>query len=111
MEQATKGGELKCPQCGFSQADFKKLGRFGCPECYETFSEGLDNLLKTMHKGTRHVGKVPAAFSGVQTMKERLERLQQELARAIQEENFERAAVLRDEIKNLQARLTAPGGR
>jgi len=67
MEQATKGGELKCPQCGFSQADFKKLGRFGCPECYETFSEGLDNLLKTMHKGTRHVGKVPAAFSGVQT--------------------------------------------
>jgi len=111
MEQATKGGELKCPQCGFSQADFKKLGRFGCPECYETFSEGLDNLLKTMHKGTRHVGKVPAAFSGVQTMKERLERLQQELARAIQEENFERAAVLRDEIKNLQARLTAPGAR
>ena len=111
MEQATKGGELKCPQCGFSQADFKKLGRFGCPECYETFSEGLDNLFKTMHKGTRHVGKVPAAFSGVQTMKERLERLQQELARAIQEENFERAAVLRDEIKNLQARLTAPGGR
>ena len=111
MEQATKGGELKCPQCGFSQADFKKLGRFGCSECYETFSEGLDNLLKTMHKGTRHVGKVPAAFSGVQTMKERLERLQQELARAIQEENFERAAVLRDEIKNLQARLTAPGGR
>ncbi len=110
-EQPTKGGELKCPQCGFSQADFKKLGRFGCPECYETFAEGLDNLLKTMHKGTRHVGKVPAAFSGVQTMKERLERLQQELARAIQEENFERAAALRDEIKSLQARLTAPGGR
>lgn len=110
-EPVGKPGELRCPHCGFTQTDFKKLGRFGCPECYQTFSDGLEQLLKTMHKGTRHVGKVPAAFAGLHTMKERLERLQQELARAVQEENFERAAVLRDEIKQLQARLTAPGGR
>ncbi len=54
--------EVKCPRCGFSQADFKKSGRLGCPECYATFAEGLAGLLKTMHKGTRHVGKAPEAL-------------------------------------------------
>src|SRR5438552_729701 len=41
MEQASAGGELKCPHCGFTQADFKKTGRLGCAECYTTFAEGL----------------------------------------------------------------------
>src|SRR3954465_4174592 len=59
IEQSAGGGELKCPNCGFTQADFKKAGRLGCSECYNVFSEGLESLLKTMHKGTRHVGKRP----------------------------------------------------
>ena len=59
IEQAGGDSGLKCPACGFTQADFKKAGRLGCPECYETFAEPLEGLLKTMHKGTRHVGKVP----------------------------------------------------
>ena len=41
LEQAAGGVELKCPRCGFTQADFKKSGRLGCPECYNTFAEGL----------------------------------------------------------------------
>jgi protein arginine kinase activator len=61
VEQAV-GADLKCPRCGFSQADFKKSGRLGCPECYKTFAEGLGGLLKTMHKGTRHTGKAPEAL-------------------------------------------------
>src|ERR1700739_3663273 len=44
---------------GATQAHCKKPGRLGCPECYKTFSEGLGGLLKTMHKGPRHVGKAP----------------------------------------------------
>ena len=44
----------KCPVCGFTQADFKKTGRLGCSECYDTFEDHLGNLLKAMHKGTRH---------------------------------------------------------
>src|SRR5580704_7902546 len=62
IEQSAGGVELRCPRCGFTQADFKKSGRLGCPECYKTFSEGLGNLLKTMHKGTRHTGKAPEAL-------------------------------------------------
>ncbi len=41
----------RCPVCNFTQADFKKTGRLGCSECYQTFSESLGNLLKAMHKG------------------------------------------------------------
>jgi len=49
----------RCPVCGFSQADFKKTGRLGCSACYDAFSEGLSGMLKNMHRGTVHVGKVP----------------------------------------------------
>jgi protein arginine kinase activator len=99
LEQAGGGTELKCPRCGFSQADFKKSGRLGCPECYTTFSEGLTGLLKSMHKGTRHVGKAPEALRRTRDLSDRLKALQRKLAKAIEEENFEQAAILRDEIK------------
>src|ERR1700712_4830922 len=62
IEQSSGGGEIKCPHCGFTQADFKKAGRLGCAECYKVFADGLEGLLKTMHKGTRHIGKVPEAL-------------------------------------------------
>lgn len=105
IEQASGGAELKCPRCGFTQADFKKAGRLGCPACYDTFSEGLESLIKTMHKGTRHVGKVPESLRQTRDLTERLKTLQKQLARAIAEENFEEAAVLRDEIKQATAGL------
>jgi protein arginine kinase activator len=103
MEQAT-GSDLRCPHCGFTQADFKKTGRLGCAGCYEVFGEGLESLLKSMHKGTRHVGKAPAARQKVRVDRQKLESLQAELTQAIQAEDFERAAELRDEIKRFQSR-------
>ena len=111
LEQAAGGVELKCPRCGFTQADFKKAGRLGCPECYKTFSEPLEGLLKTMHKGTRHVGKVPESLRHNRDLSDRLKQLQKRLTKAIEAEDFEQAAVLRDEIKQTSARLagsTAP---
>jgi protein arginine kinase activator len=107
LEQAVGGSEAKCPQCGFTHADFKKTGRLGCPECYETFSEGLEGLLKSMHKGTRHVGKVPEQLRTKRDITEQLNALQKKLAKAIETENFEQAAQLRDEIKQLNSRLEA----
>jgi len=104
VEQAVGGSDVKCPHCGFSHADFKKSGRLGCPDCYQTFAEGLEGLLKTMHKGTRHVGKVPAALRQTREASDRIKVLQKKLAKAIEEENFEQAAILRDELKQLSAR-------
>jgi protein arginine kinase activator len=108
LEQAAGGVELKCPRCGFTQADFKKSGRLGCPECYKTFAEGLSGLLKTMHKSTRHVGKAPEALRATRENADRLKTLQIKLARAIKDEKYEQAALLRDEIKQLGERSSAP---
>jgi protein arginine kinase activator len=106
MEQSSGGVEIKCPRCGFTQADFKKSGRLGCPECYKTFAEGLEGLLKTMHKGTRHAGKVPEALRASRDQADRLKSLQKKLDKAIKEEDFEQAAQLRDELKQLTPRGT-----
>ena len=103
IEQAGGNSGLKCPACGFTQADFKKAGRLGCAECYETFAEPLEGLLKTMHKGTRHVGKVPESLRQGRDLSDQLKSLQKKLAKAIAEENFEKAAILRDEIKQITA--------
>ncbi|HEY5504827.1 MAG TPA: UvrB/UvrC motif-containing protein [Sedimentisphaerales bacterium] len=106
MEQAAGGTDLKCPRCGFSQSDFKKAGRLGCSECYATFAEGLEGLLKTMHKGTRHAGKVPEALRQSREQADRLKLLQKKLAKAIEGEKFEEAARLRDEIKQVTPRAS-----
>ena len=104
IEQAGGGAGLTCPTCGFTQADFKKAGRLGCPVCYQTFAEPLEGLLKTMHKGTRHVGKVPESLRQGRDMSDRLKHLHKKLAKAVEEEDFEEAAILRDEIKQTAAR-------
>ena len=107
MEQATGGGDVKCPNCGFTQADFKKAGRLGCSDCYVTFKEGLEGLLKTMHKGTKHMGKVPQALQQSRELADRLKSLQKKLDKAVAEEDFEQAATTRDEIKVTKDKLAA----
>lgn len=107
MEEANAaaGSEVACPSCGFTQADFKKTGRLGCARCYEVFAEGLGALLKGMHKGTQHKGKVPPALRKAAAQKAELSRLESDLKAAIGREDFETAATLRDQIK--QARNSA----
>ena len=105
MAQAGGGEDLRCPSCGFTGADFKKAGRLGCSQCYVTFAESLENLLKTMHKGTRHVGKVPHSLRQTKDLADRLKQLQKKLDRAVTEEDFEQAASLRDEIRNTRDQL------
>jgi protein arginine kinase activator len=106
MEQAAGSGDLKCPHCGFTQADFKKAGRLGCSECYVTFAEGLESLLKSMHKGTKHLGKAPQSLQQSRDLSDKLKSLQKKLDKAVEEENFEQAAQIRDEIKNTKEKLT-----
>jgi len=65
-------------------------------------------LLKTMHKGTRHVGKVPEVLRQTRDLSDRLKMLEKKLSKAISDEDFEEAAILRDEIKQTKARVTNP---
>ena len=102
-QEIEKSGNLqKCPACGFSQADFKKTGRLGCPLCYDTFSEGLNSLLKAMHKGTSHTGKTPARLQESLRHDAEMQSLQKGLEKAVIEEDYETAADLRDQIKHLE---------
>ncbi|KAB2644887.1 MAG: excinuclease ABC subunit B [Verrucomicrobia bacterium] len=99
-QEMERGGTVqKCPTCGFSQADFKKTGRLGCGACYQTFSEGLATLLKGMHKGTEHIGKIPArALQSIQRDSQ-VRTLQRDLRKAVAAEDYESAARLRDQLK------------
>jgi protein arginine kinase activator len=106
MEQAAGSGDLKCPHCGFTQADFKKAGRLGCSECYVTFAEGLEGLLKSMHKGVKHVGKAPQALQQSRDLSDKLKSLQKKLDKAVEAEDFELAATVRDEIKSTKEKLS-----
>ncbi|HEX4084149.1 MAG TPA: UvrB/UvrC motif-containing protein [Chthoniobacteraceae bacterium] len=96
------GASHRCAACGFSQADFKKTGRLGCAQCYETFSEGLTSLLKAMHKGTHHTGKVPARISRKLERETTLKTLQRDLQKAVADENYESAAQIRDQLRQLE---------
>lgn len=102
-QEIDKGGGIKkCPACGFSQADFKKTGRLGCAACYDTFAEALDTLIKGMHKGTEHKGKVPSRLAKSIEREQQLKELQKELRKAVSDENYETAAQLRDRIRTMQ---------
>src|SRR2546425_1206024 len=105
-QEIEKGaGSQKCPVCGFSQADFKKTGRLGCARCYDTFAEGLGSLLKAMHKGTKHIGKVPAKLAQQLQRGAHMKALQKDLERAIAEENYEAAAQIRDQLKQIEQEI------
>ncbi len=92
----------QCPTCGFTQADFKKTGRLGCSDCYTTFSEQLQPLLAGMHKGTRHVGKIPARQFREVELGRQLSDLRTTLQKSVADEDYELAAKLRDEIRQLE---------
>jgi len=90
---------LRCPSCGFSQTDFKKTGRLGCSTCYDAFAEGLSGMLKNMHRGMIHTGKVPARLAEERERSRAISFLTTSLEEAVTKENFEEAASLRDKIR------------
>jgi protein arginine kinase activator len=108
-QQIEHGGQpaQKCPVCGFTQIDFKKTGRLGCSACYDTFADGLANLLKGMHKGLKHTGKMPAKLSRRFALADRVKSLEKDLKKAVKDEKYEDAARLRDEIQKLEHELQA----
>jgi protein arginine kinase activator len=92
-----------CPYCGLKLEEFKKTGRLGCSQCYVSFEQNLRGLLRRLHGGTQHVGKVylpPDPTLAEQ--QERLAGLRRKLSRAVESEDFERAAQIRDMIRTLE---------
>jgi protein arginine kinase activator len=96
--------QAPCPFCGLKYEEFKKAGRLGCPHCYVSFEPNLKGLLRRLHGGTQHVGKVylPPNPSDSQ-QQERLAGLRRKLSKAVEREDFERAAEIRDLIRTIES--------
>jgi len=95
------GNGKKCFTCGFTLEDLKRVRRFGCSDCYATFSEEVTQMVRGLHKGTSHIGKVPEGLMAVQFRNQKIEELRSRLDLAIASESYEEAAGIRDEIRNL----------
>ena len=109
--------EVVCPHCGWSHQQFRKTGYLGCPRCYQIFAPLIDGMLKNIHRGDRHVGKIPLSADAAQReghetalLKRELEMLRKEQEEKIRMEDYEAAAVLRDKIRKLSASLRKKGG-
>ncbi len=94
--------QLKCPACGLSYTDFKKIGRLGCGECYTAFKKYLGPLLKKIHGSNSHLGKSALKAAKPSKKKAELDTLRQRLQKAIEEEAFEEAANIRDQIREAE---------
>jgi protein arginine kinase activator len=88
--------QRRCPLCGQKYMEFRAQGRLGCPNDYEVFTPGLPALLKRAHGATRHVGKRPTRRPDASL--ERL-RVRAQLRSAVNRENYEEAARLRDQLR------------
>jgi protein arginine kinase activator len=101
---AQKKTAVKCPVCGMTYYDFQKTGRLGCGRCYKTFEKELGALLRKIHGSERHIGKMP--LGGKETLEDQQEimKMKKELEDLAAKEEFEKAAVLRDKIKELENR-------
>ncbi len=118
---------LLCPACGLSYEDFRKFGRFGCAKCYVAFTAHLKALLKKIHGSNVHLGKklvmdapggtvklsagsgkekatadAAPAVSEKMILSVNVETLRLKMRQAIEKEDFESAAVLRDQIREME---------
>ncbi len=92
----------KCQRCGYTYEDFKKNGRLGCAKCYQTFSEELYPLINKIHGSTEHIGKYPQKQMKIKKKKDEISILKKRLAKLVQEERYEEAAIVRDKIKEIE---------
>jgi protein arginine kinase activator len=101
LEVDSEHANLICPNCGISFAEFRSKGRLGCPHDYISFEEELLPLLENIHGSTQHVGKYPKRAPDASRKQFELIRLRNELNLAVEDEDYEEAARLRDLIKNV----------
>lgn len=97
--------ELVCPVCHWDVEKLRQTGRLGCENCYSVFAPILTEALKSMHRGNQHLGKHPSGNPNAMALRqcrERLNKLQRQLQQSIEQEEYENAAALRDQINELK---------
>ena len=119
-EEEEDASKLSCPTCGMTYKEFVQDGRFGCADCYNTFGLLINNSIKKIQGNNSHTGKKPrflgdkkihadmvADAKKRQSLQEQLESCQAKQKEAVLEEDYEKAAYYRDEIKKIKERIQA----
>lgn len=96
-------GKSVCPLCGASVRDISVSGKVGCAKCYEVFKNELQRTVVGIHGNVHHVGRAPGKHKETMELQAKLDALRAEQQKAIEEQNFELAAELRDKINQLSA--------
>lgn len=95
--------EAQCKKCGMTYSEFQKSGKLGCAECYNAFCTPIETTLRRIHGNVEHRGKVPQTAGEGISKKRKIEELKAQIATAVAAEDYERAAALHKELKNLGA--------
>lgn len=94
---------VRCSNCGSSLSDFRRRGELGCSQCYFEFERELEPLVKRVHRSVEHHGKTPkGAANNAHARRREIQRLKSELAEAVAQEQYEKAAGLRDKVRELE---------
>lgn len=96
---------VSCPACGMSFTDIRQTGKLGCPDCYQAFEKEMEAALKRIHGNSRHTGKIPLRSGEKARLKKQVWDLKAQLQNLIMEEDYEKAAEIRDAMKDLEKRL------
>jgi protein arginine kinase activator len=102
-EELARLDQQACPVCGITFYEFRSQGRLGCPHDYVCFQAQLEPLIVNIHGESEHVGKRPARPAGGSERRTQLIRLRREMKEAIDDEHYERASKLRDEIQRIES--------
>lgn len=108
FEDLTLKEEEKCPSCGYTFENYADTGLFGCPDCYEIFSDRLDEIFLKLHGKNRHP-KLVSKKSSIENISEKkikkddeIIELKKQLSILVKNEEYEKAAIIRDKIKEIE---------
>ncbi|WP_371129290.1 UvrB/UvrC motif-containing protein [Staphylococcus hyicus] len=105
VDQLVYREEKRCPTCQMSLKDIAHVGKFGCHDCYTTFKEDVYDIVRRVQGGhTTHSGKYPLSSHRKRALKQQIESKRDTLQQLVDAQEFEQAAVVRDEIKALEAK-------
>ena len=110
-EQNTQEPAAHCPACGMSLGVFLRSGKIGCSECYKSFHDQLEPLIRRIHGSSTHNGKIPHRTGGLLELKNNVKRLRSALETCVANEEYEKAAEYRDRIRALEKQLAESGSR
>jgi protein arginine kinase activator len=105
IDEDTEVDDITCSNCGLTLSTFQKTGKLGCAKCYDEFSQYIKPIINGIHGHYHHRGKAPNRIGPDILLEKEVDELSMKLEEAVKAEEFEQAAVLRDEIKRMKEKL------